>query len=376
MGPAAEVPVGVGEIVALVLPWAVVAFLAWMVTTLVRQHGQVLVRLDELGGRLAETERLLKQIEAKRETPTGAESPPTRRDPLARGAAAPSFRLVDLEGRPWALADAAGSPLVLVFFDVGCPHCRVMAPRLGELPADGARVVLVSRGDPGQLRALAAEHGWRCQVVLDQDWDVASAYGVHATPTGYLVDADRLASELAVGADAVLALTAMGLAPTKKQEAVERAHKAGVRARDTGESRIKRDGLSSGTTAPDFVLPDLAGEPRSLAEHRGTRVLLVFSDLDCGPCQELGPALVDLHRRTRGGNLDVLMISRGDSDANRIKAAEQGYEFPVLLQRSWEVSKDYAMFATPIAYLIDEEGVIAHDVAIGVPAILGLVPNA
>ena len=120
---------------------------------------------------------------------------------------------------------------------------------------------------------------------------------------------------------------------------------------------------------------DLAGERRALADYRGTRVLLVFSDLDCGPCQELGPALVDLHRRTRGDNLDVLMISRGDPDANRVKAAEHGYEFPVLLQRSWEVSKDYAMFATPIAYLIDEGGVIARDVAIGVPAILGLVPN-
>ena len=239
---------GVGEIVALVLPWTVVAFLAWMVTTLVRQHGRVLVRLDELGRRLAETERLLERTETTGGAPAGTDSPPRQSHPLARGATAPNIRLPDLEGRPWALADSAGAPLVLVFFDPACPHCRVMAPRLGELPADGVPVVLVSRGDPGQLRTLAAEHAWRCRVVLDEGWAVAPAYGTHATPTAYLVDAEgRLASELAVGADAVLALTALDSVSMKEQEAVERARKAGVRARDTGESRIKRDGLLSGT---------------------------------------------------------------------------------------------------------------------------------
>ena len=33
----------------------------------------------------------------------------------------------------------------------------------------------------------------------------------------------------------------------------------------------------------------------------------------------------------------------------------------------------YAMFATPVAYVIDESGVIAHDVAVGVEPILNLM---
>jgi hypothetical protein len=44
----------------------------------------------------------------------------------------------------------------------------------------------------------------------------------------------------------------------------------------------------------------------------------------------------------------------------------------VVLQQRWEISRDYGMFATPIAYLIDEQGVIAANVAVGTDAILVL----
>ena len=66
------------------------------------------------------------------------------------------------------------------------------------------------------------------------------------------------------------------------------------------------------------------------------------------------------------------MLSRADPEANKRKVAEHGLTFPVLLQRHWEISREYGMFATPIAYLIDEHGVIAADVATGPDAILAL----
>jgi hypothetical protein len=66
------------------------------------------------------------------------------------------------------------------------------------------------------------------------------------------------------------------------------------------------------------------------------------------------------------------MISRRDADATRAKAAELGLSFPIVMQKSWEISLKYAKFATPIGYLIDEQGVIASDVAVGVGPILAL----
>ena len=65
--------------------------------------------------------------------------------------------------------------------------------------------------------------------------------------------------------------------------------------------------------------------------------------------------------------------SKGEPKENRCKVKEHGLTFPVLLQQQWEISRRYAMFATPIAYLIDEAGVIVKDVAVGGDAIGGLL---
>ena len=73
--------------------------------------------------------------------------------------------------------------------------------------------------------------------------------------------------------------------------------------------------------------------------------------------------------------VEVVMISRGEPKENRVKVKEHGLTFPVVLQQRWEISRVYAMFATPMAYLIDESGVIAHDVAVGVEPILELMAD-
>src|SRR5262249_18550784 len=90
----------------------------------------------------------------------------------------------------------------------------------------------------------------------------------------------------------------------------------------------------------------------------------------CGPCERLAPYLEQLHRQRP--DLQVVLLSRGDVEANQQKVAQLGLTLPVVLQKSWEISRLYAMFATPIAYLIDEQGVIAADVATGVEPILAL----
>jgi peroxiredoxin len=145
------------------------------------------------------------------------------------------------------------------------------------------------------------------------------------------------------------------------------------RNRSLGRSKINRDGLQPGTQAPNFRLPRLDGRGElSLEEFRGCRVLLVFSDPHCGPCNKLAPDLETFHRENRS-DFAVLMISRGDPKENREKVGEHGLTFPVVLQHHWEISRRYAMFATPIAYPIDEKGLIACDVAVGVQQILLLL---
>jgi peroxiredoxin len=108
----------------------------------------------------------------------------------------------------------------------------------------------------------------------------------------------------------------------------------------------------------------------ALAELRDRPVLLVFSDPQCGPCDEIAPRLQELHEEQT--DLQVLVVSRRDAEATAAKADALGLTFPIAMQQQWEISKQYGMFATPIAYLIDEEGIVVHDVAVGVEPILAL----
>ena len=143
--------------------------------------------------------------------------------------------------------------------------------------------------------------------------------------------------------------------------------------RSLARSKLARNGLKAGTPAPNFRLPQLNGEELALEELRGKQVLLVFSDPHCGPCNALAPGLEKFHREQP--RVKVVMISRGEPKENRAKVKEHGFTFPVVLQQRWEISRRYAMFATPIAYLIDESGVIAHDVAVGVEPIQTLMAS-
>ena len=190
---------------------------------------------------------------------------------------------------------------------------------------------------------------------------------------GYRIDgAGRIASQLAVGAEPLLRL-ATTLAPDPVEPQVASNGSAPHGAKDDpslGRSRLNRSGLKAGTPAPDFRLPRVGEGELSLSDFRGERVLLVFSDPDCGPCDELAPQLQAIHLQRP--ELQVLVVSRRDVEANRAKATALGLTFPIVLQKQWEVSLQYAMFATPVGYLIDEQGILASDVAVGVGPILSL----
>jgi peroxiredoxin len=140
--------------------------------------------------------------------------------------------------------------------------------------------------------------------------------------------------------------------------------------RSLTRSRINRSGLSKGTGAPAFRLPLLDGGEATLTGYAGRQLLLVFSDPSCAPCTALLPKLEAAARQT---DVAILVISRGGVEANRSKMAECQVTLPVALQAHWEISRLYAKFVTPVAYLIDEQGRIAADPAEGGTAILTLL---
>jgi peroxiredoxin len=137
-------------------------------------------------------------------------------------------------------------------------------------------------------------------------------------------------------------------------------------------SRLLRSGLPAGTRAPNFHLKDIYGSDISLADFAGQRVLLVFTDPQCGPCELLLRDLSQLHRGQPRGDFRLLAIARGDAASNREKARTLGIDFPVALQPGWRVSKSYGIFATPVAFLVSDDGVLEDDVVVGRDEIVSL----
>jgi peroxiredoxin len=350
-----------------VLPWLLVAFGGWLGFQFLRQSGRQLLRLEAIEERLSQLSL----------APAAAKTP-ARPEPkeLLLGSPAPTFELPNLSGGRTSLASFRGRKLLVLFFNPRCGFCIRMAGDLARLPIDDPKQplpVVISTGDAEENRKLVAEHGIASPVLLQEPMEadgplpVGARYHAHGTPMGYLVDEKgRIASPLAIGAEALLALAGSAVVPSASEPPSEQKGN-----RDLADSKIRRDGLPTGTLAPDFTLPGLHGEELPLSQYRGREVVLVFSDPKCGPCNQIAPELEQFHRRT--GAAQVVMVSRGEVEANRLKAEEHGLTFPIGLQKQWEVSRDYAMFATPIAYRVSAAGAIAEAVAVGVEAIRRLL---
>ena len=127
------------------------------------------------------------------------------------------------------------------------------------------------------------------------------------------------------------------------------------------------------TKAPDFTLLDQNGEPHSLADYRGQKVILYFypKDMTSG-CTKQACAFGELYPQFREKGAVVLGVSK-DSVASH-KKFEEKYGLPFTLLSDpdkeviqaydvWKEKKNYGKITMGVVrttYLIDENGVIVR----------------
>jgi len=332
---------------------------AWFGYHLVTQNGRLMLRLESLERRLVEQGILSGGVD-----PGNLGLPP--------GSVLNDFALPLLDGGTMTLSQWRDRKIALIFLSPRCKHSEKLLPELAAMLSEGAEAdpapVIISTGSVEENRRFFGEHRITCPILLQEDSEVAALYLAMATPMAYLVNEYGATSGHAVvGPTAILSLLRD---QSRAPDAPSNGHSRVVSPWALGSSRINRDGLKAGTPAPEFTLPALDGSEISLSSFRGRPVLLVFSDPNCKPCNELLPKLEEIHRKSN--DLQVLMIGRGDPEANRNQVKKLGLTFPVVLQRSWEISRAYGMFATPIGYLVGEDGVLVEGVTVGGNRILAL----
>jgi methylamine dehydrogenase accessory protein MauD len=142
----------------------------------------------------------------------------------------------------------------------------------------------------------------------------------------------------------------------------------------TMPNRVGRSGLRPGKRAPKFTLPSIAGDTAGgevgLEHYAGRKLLLVFMQPGCGPCLGITPELNRLHD---AGEVRVLAIYNGDTEAVRGWVKGNRPHFSAAVQEHFNVSKRYEVFATPFAFLIDERGVISSRGIVSTKQYLGFV---
>jgi peroxiredoxin len=121
--------------------------------------------------------------------------------------------------------------------------------------------------------------------------------------------------------------------------------------------------------APDFDLPALDGERVTLAEllAEGRGLMIVFGEPSCAECERSLAAVGRLQRDHRG-DPPVIVVSRGDLDANRAKASEHGL-VTVLLEDEFKLARSLGITGMPGAATLDADGRIAQAPALGARAV-------
>lgn len=268
------------------------------------------------------------------------------------GEPAPEFSLTGLDGGVVTLSmlRAPGKPVFLVFTDPHCGSCSELLPDIAQYQREQAgnvTVVLVSRDTPQANLAKIGELQID-RVLLQKDREVSAALGVPFTPGAVLIRADGT----------------IGSRPVPGDGAVRKMMAELTESQNTMTMKPEL-----GSMAPDFSLPDLEERSMTLTQLRGQATLLLFWDPRCSFCQQLLGHVRFWEARPIADRPNLLVVSRGDASVNEA----QGLRAMTVLDQHFAVGPQYGVIGTPSAVLIDAEGRIASDVAVGGSAILGLI---
>jgi peroxiredoxin/uncharacterized membrane protein YphA (DoxX/SURF4 family) len=343
-----------------------------IILRVLRQQGNMLRRFEELDATL---------------TANGVRASAEASALRAADTRAPDFRLPDLSGSLVTLDSllASGRPAMLIFSDPECGPCNSILPEVARWQrdyTDKLTVALVSQGTPQVNRAKADQYGIEL-FLMQQGHKIAEDYRVRGTPCAVLIHPDRtMDGSISCGAEKIreLVFRAVGRQvaelpsmPTngKSNHFVPLVAFDDTRASVAVPSRsgkLEAGTLRAGETAPAFALPDLNGNLVSLTDFRRQRVLLLFWNPSCGFCEQMLPELKSWEAESRQGGPTLLVVSTGNIDENQALALSS----PVLLDKTATIGPVFGIHGAPMAVLLDTEGKVASEVAVGAHAVLAL----
>jgi len=117
--------------------------------------------------------------------------------------------------------------------------------------------------------------------------------------------------------------------------------------------------ISIGTPAPDFSLPDYAGETRSLSDYRGQWVLLYFYPKDNTPgCVKEACGIRDQFPHFVNRSVAVLGVSPDSAQSHKKFSEKYKLPFTLLADTEKKVVREYGVWGKKKMMGREVEGVI------------------
>jgi hypothetical protein len=204
--------------------------------------------------------------------------------------------------------------------------------------------------------------------MIQLDNEVAEDFQIPGTPSAILVTREgTIASPVATGSTAIRALVAE--VTRSRSVPIELTRQSQGNGNDSSD-RGAVSPLRMGDGVPEIVLSDLDHLQVELSSFlRDGPTALVFWNPSCGYCAQLEPQLRKWEGRRGPTDPKMVLISAGTLEENK----SLRFESTVLHDAEFSVGPRFGASGTPIAVLIDLEGRISSEPAVGGPAVLGLL---
>lgn len=113
--------------------------------------------------------------------------------------------------------------------------------------------------------------------------------------------------------------------------------------------------LETGTKAPEFALYNQNNELVSLADYKGKKVTLFFSQKGCQYCEEFYP-VINKFAQTHGNETEILILQANASVAENKQFKKEQQIIPTLLHTDGTELVNFKVFQTPTTVIVDADG--------------------